>query len=83
MIGVQAGLIGMALYLYLLGRQWWETRHLTGEEQLMARALVLTMAVGCLLNSFLLDHTEGHLYAYLTALLFAPLLRSESIHSRI
>ena len=81
LIGIQSGLIGVALYLYLLGRQWWEARRLSGEERLMAQALVLTMVLGCLLNSFLLDHTEGHLYAYLTALLFAPLLRSED-HTR-
>jgi len=34
---------------------------------------VLTIAIGCLFNSLLLDHTEGLLFAWLTALLHAGL----------
>jgi O-antigen ligase len=34
---------------------------------------VLTMAIGCLFNSLLLDHTEGLLYAWLTGVLYAGL----------
>jgi len=34
---------------------------------------VLTIAVGCLFNSLLLDHTEGLLYAWLTSVLYAGL----------
>jgi uncharacterized membrane protein YccC len=37
----------------------------------LARGLILTIAVGCLFNSWLMDHTEGLLYAWLTGLLFA------------
>jgi hypothetical protein len=29
------------------------------------------MAVGCLFNSWLMDHTEGLLFAWLTGVLFA------------
>jgi hypothetical protein len=38
---------------------------------------MLTIAVGCLFNSLLLDHTEGLLYAWLTGLLFAGLQSRE------
>jgi O-antigen ligase len=74
MIGVQTGLPGLLLFITLLGLQWHRARRLSGDDRMMARALVLAMAVGCLLNSFLLDSTEGHIYAYLSALLYAPLL---------
>lgn len=41
-----------------------------GRECRGARGLVLAIAVGCLVNALLLDHTEGLLYAWLTGLLF-------------
>jgi hypothetical protein len=42
--------------------------------------LVLTIAVGSLFNSLLLDHTEGLLYAWLTGLLYGGLQsRSDSV----
>jgi len=40
---------------------------------LMALGLLLAMIVGCLFNSWLMDHTEGLLYAWLTGVLFAGL----------
>ena len=40
---------------------------------LVARGLVLAMASGCLFNSFLLDHTEGLAFAWMSALLFGGL----------
>jgi hypothetical protein len=36
------------------------------------------MAVGCLFNSFLLDHTEALFYAWLTGLLYANQRRRET-----
>jgi hypothetical protein len=40
------------------------------------------MMVGCLFNSWLMDHTEGLLYVWLTGLLFAGLKSPESITRR-
>ncbi|MGH8640359.1 MAG: hypothetical protein ACRET6_01540, partial [Burkholderiales bacterium] len=53
----------------------WRTAPRLGSafEQHLARGLLLTIAVGCLFNSLLLDHTEGLFYAWLTGLLFAGL----------
>jgi hypothetical protein len=42
-------------------------------ERNLARGLVLAMSVGCIFNSFLLDHAEGLFYAWLSGLLFAGL----------
>jgi len=72
MIAVQIGLIGLASLIYLFYRQW----RYAGELERpfyrdLGRGLVLTFAVGCLFNSLLLDHTEGLLFAWLSALVFA------------
>jgi uncharacterized membrane protein YccC len=40
---------------------------------LLARGLVLTIAVGCLFNSLLLDHTEGLFFAWGLGVLFGGL----------
>lgn len=76
LIAVQLGLVGVALLIYLFYRQWRLASLLpTLLETQLARALVLTIAVGCLLNSLLLDHVEGLFYAWMSALLFAGLKR--------
>lgn len=74
LIAIQLGLVGVALLIYLFYRQWQLAAALaTAQETQLARALVLTIAVGCLLNSLLLDHVEGLFYAWMSALLFAGL----------
>ncbi|MGH8623536.1 MAG: O-antigen ligase family protein, partial [Burkholderiales bacterium] len=75
---VQLGLAGLAALLYLFWTHWRSTPRLpTPTERHLARGLVLTMAVGCLFNSWLMDHTEGLLYAWLAGLLFAGLKSTE------
>jgi O-antigen ligase len=73
-LAVQGGLPAAGLLLWLFWRQWRGAAGLSGEERLLAQGLVLCMALGCLLNSFLLDSPEGHAFAYLSALLLAPRL---------
>jgi O-antigen ligase len=63
MIGVQWGVIGIALFVTLLYILWLKA-------SLMAQGLVVTIAVGCLFNSFWLDSTEGHLFAYLIGVFY-------------
>jgi len=70
----QNGVIGLLLLLYLFWRHWQLAPRLaTPLETHLARGLVLTISAGCLVNSFLLDHTEGLLFAWMTGLLFAGL----------
>ncbi len=74
MIAVQTGLIGLSLLLYLFYTEWRCAPMLaTPFEQDAARGLVLAYLVNCLFNSALLDHSDGLLFAFLTAVLFANL----------
>jgi len=78
-IAVQLGLPGLALLLFLFHVQWRNAPRLPSTiETHLARGLVLTMVVGCLFNSMLLDHTEGLMFAWLTATLFTGLPPAES-----
>lgn len=74
LITVQTGLIGLAAFAWLLWQQWRYAPQLpTPIERGLAQGLVVMMGIICMLNSALLDHTEGLLYAWLTALLYAGL----------
>jgi O-antigen ligase len=69
---VQLGVVGLAALLALFAVQWsLASRLATRTDTNLARGLVITMAVGCMFNSFLLDHTEALFYAWLTGLLYA------------
>lgn len=74
LITVQTGIFGLGALLWLLWQQWrYAPRLPTPMERGLAQGLVVTMVVISMLNSALLDHTEGLLYAWLTALLYAGL----------
>ncbi len=74
MIAVQTGLIGLALLLFLFYTEWRCAARLDRPfEQDAARGLVLAYLVNCLFNSALLDHSDGLLFAFMTAVLFADL----------
>lgn len=71
-IAAQTGVFGLAALLGLFYLQWRLAPQLALPlERHLGRGLVLTMVVGCMFNSLLLDHTEGLLYAWLTGLLYA------------
>ena len=74
LLTVQTGVFGLGAFLWLLWQQWrWAPQLPTPMERGLAQGLVVTMIIACMLNSALLDHTEGLLYAWLTALLYAGL----------
>ncbi|MFZ9196535.1 MAG: O-antigen ligase family protein, partial [Burkholderiales bacterium] len=78
LITVQTGFVGLAALLWLFWQQWRYAPQLpTPLERSLAQGLVMMMALICMLNSTLLDHTEGLLFAWLTALLYGGL---ESAH---
>lgn len=84
LITVQTGLIGLAAFLWLLWQQWRLAPQLpTPMERGLAQGLVVMMVIICMLNSALLDHTEGLLYAWLTALLYAGLPRQQTVESSV
>ena len=75
LVTAQVGGAGLLLMLALFVAQWRSAgadgdvfrRHLT-------QGLVISMALGCLFNSFLLDHAEGLFYAWMTGLLYGAAL---------
>jgi O-antigen ligase len=74
LVTIHIGLFGLAALLWLLWQQWRFAPLLpTPLERGLAQGLVVMMGIVCMLNSPLLDHTEGLLYAWLTALLYAGL----------
>lgn len=74
LIASQLGIVGLGLLLLLFYFHWrLAPRLATPLETHLARGLLLTIAVGCLFNSFLLDHTEGLLFAWMTGLLYGGL----------
>lgn len=73
-ITAQIGIIGLVVLIAMFWMQWRAARYLdTPIEQSLARGLVLTMVIGCMVNSLLLDHTEGLFYAWLSGLLYGGL----------
>jgi O-antigen ligase len=72
MITAQTGILGLVALLALFAAQWrYSARLPTAMETSLARGLVIAMAIGCLFNSFLLDHAEGLFFAWMSGLLFA------------
>ncbi|MGH8603894.1 MAG: O-antigen ligase family protein [Gammaproteobacteria bacterium] len=70
LITTQVGLLGLMLLLMLGYRQWRMSYGLRPEFSAAAQALIVTMAIGSLFNSLLLDFTEGHFYALLTGICY-------------
>jgi O-antigen ligase len=70
LITTQLGLVGLALLLLLGYRQWRLSYALRPEFIAAAQGLIVTIGVGSLFNSLLLDFTEGHFYACLTGIYY-------------
>lgn len=77
MIGAQLGIIGVIAFLAMLVVVWRLSGRLESAfERDLARALVISYVLGNLVNSFLLDHTEGMLFCWASAALFSGMLRA-------
>jgi O-antigen ligase len=73
LLGVQLGAGGVLLLVALWVALWRVAMRLPPLERDLARGLVLAFAAGCLLNSLLLDHTEGLLFAWLAGIALGAL----------
>lgn len=72
LIMAQVGILGIGLLLWLLVQQWRSTLFVGDVTYtILARGLVVTMALGCLFNSFLIDHTEKLFYCWLSGLVYS------------
>jgi O-antigen ligase len=71
-IMAQVGIVGLGLLLWLFVQQWRSTL-LVGDSTyaLLARGLVVTIAIGCFFNPFLVDHTEKLFYCWLSGLMYS------------
>ncbi|NJN37080.1 MAG: O-antigen ligase family protein [Nitrospiraceae bacterium] len=71
-IMVQVGVVGLGLVLWLFMQQW-RLASLAGDEayRLLARGVMVTIAVGCFFNPFLVDHTEKLFYCVFSGLLYS------------
>ena len=70
----QAGALGIAAFIALLTLAWQQAKRLANHtDTLLARGVIITIAVGCLFNSLLLDHAEGLFFGWFLGLLFAGL----------
>ena len=75
MIGVQSGAIGVFLWIGVFWAMVTTVIYTGMTERWLVQGIVIWMAVGCLVNSFLLDAKEGMMFALLTAVLCAPKLK--------
>jgi len=70
----QLGVAGLVALLALLWVPWRLAPRLPlPHERVLARGFVLTIAVGCVFNTLLLDHTEGLFFAWGLGVLFGGL----------
>lgn len=67
----EAGLPGLLALLMLFWVQWRETGDMVWSARLLARGMLLTFVVGCLLNSLLIDYTERLCFVFASALLYS------------
>jgi O-antigen ligase len=74
---VQFGVLGLVLLVFLLYTQWRCARRLHGRTDIvLAYAVVITIALGGLFNSMLIDHTESMFFAWMSGLLYGGLRRT-------
>lgn len=72
-VAVQFGLVGLLLFLGMLLMQWRYSFFLSKEQGLLIQVMLIGICVGNLANSWLMDFTQGHYFALMTMLAFAPL----------
>ena len=72
LLGVQSGLLGTGLFIALLLSLFVRSIGLLQPQRFLLQGVVVAMAAGCLMNSFLLDSHPGHFFAVLAGLLSIP-----------
>lgn len=76
---IQTGLVGSLLFLYWLYVVIRSSMHIkSDDERLILQGWLLIFTIGCFLNSFLLDFSEGYMTALLIAALSPSFLKKES-----
>jgi O-antigen ligase len=81
LLAVQTGLVGLCLFIGLLVTQFITSFKLQTPRRYLLQGVVVAMAVGCLMNSFLFDSHPGHFYAIVSAILATPTIKSNPLLS--
>ena len=62
----ELGVAGAGLLLWLFGLLWWKFRTDGGHvHAFLGEGAMVMLAIGCVFNSFLVDHTEGLFFAWI------------------
>lgn len=77
-LGVQAGLVGVVLYLGLLVSIFFSSWNSPHPGKYLLQGTAVAMACGCLMNSFLYDSHQGHFFAIMTGVLLAATGKTSS-----
>lgn len=79
LIAVQTGLVGLLLFVALLATQFLTACRMQPPRKYLLQGVVVAMATGCLMNSFLFDSHPGHFYAIVSALLTTPAIKNSAL----
>lgn len=77
---IELGVIGALMFIAMLMAAWTRSREMEEIPRLLTRALVLTMAVSCLFNSFLHDASPGRTFVLILAIALAS-RRSDDLNN--
>jgi len=70
-IGVQLGCVGLVTFILLFIVQWLRSYNLSSREKWLVQGIILSMAGGCIMNSFLFDSHQGHYFAFLAGIYYS------------
>lgn len=71
--GVELGALGLGLLLLLFYQQWRLSVRLPTGIRHFWQGILMTFVIGCFLNSWLKDSTEGHFFCLMSAICFSYL----------
>ena len=77
-VGVELGIIGVTLVFLNFFIQWKYSFSLSSDNRYFMQALLISMAAGCLGNSWLSDTTELHLYTLFLGVIFSEIAKKPS-----
>ena len=75
-IGEQIGLFGLLVFVSLLFTQVALASRMEPDRKYLVQGIVLAMAAGCSMNSFLFDSHQSHFYAFVSAMYFVSVHRT-------
>lgn len=71
LVAVELGLVGLIAMLAMFITLWLECRKLPSFEKFLAQGIILSIMVGCMANSWLMDFTSMHFFVYFMGLCLA------------